>query len=87
MICGNRDGGINYDKAETDMVRICTVVYKAHRHIGALMLACTGMQPALPGACSERWICRPSAGVRCSIVPIPLLCTGTIMVMYSGIMR
>ena len=45
MIYGNRDGGINYDKAETDMVRICTVVYKAHRHIGALMLACTGMQP------------------------------------------
>lgn len=36
---------IFYDKAESDMIRICTDFCNAHPHIGALMLECTGMQP------------------------------------------
>lgn len=36
---------IYYDKAETDMVRICREVVEQHPSIGALMLECTGMQP------------------------------------------
>ena len=34
-----------YDKAEKDMIRVCSEVCGAHSNIGALMLECTGMQP------------------------------------------
>ena len=34
-----------YDKAEKDMIRVCSEFCKAHADIGALMLECTGMQP------------------------------------------
>ncbi len=36
---------INYDRAEKDMINICTKFYQAHPDIGAIMLECTGMQP------------------------------------------
>ena len=36
---------IYYDKAETDMVRICREVVDNHPSVGAVMLECTGMQP------------------------------------------
>ena len=35
----------DYDKAETDMVKICREFVSKHPDIGALMLECTGMQP------------------------------------------
>jgi hypothetical protein len=35
----------HYDKAEKDMIRVCSEVCGAHSNIGALMLECTGMQP------------------------------------------
>jgi hypothetical protein len=35
----------HYDKAQKDMIRVCTEVCKAYPDIGALMLECTGMQP------------------------------------------
>ena len=34
-----------YDKAEKDMIRVCSEFCSAHSNIGALMLECTGMQP------------------------------------------
>jgi len=34
-----------YDKAEEDMIRVCSEFCGAHSDIGALMLECTGMQP------------------------------------------
>jgi hypothetical protein len=36
---------IYYDKAEKDMIRVCSDFCNAHPNIGALMLECTGMQP------------------------------------------
>ena len=36
---------INYDKAEKDMINICTTFHQTHPDIGAIMLECTGMQP------------------------------------------
>jgi hypothetical protein len=36
---------IYYDKAEKDMIRVCTDVCRDTPKIGALMLECTGMQP------------------------------------------
>jgi len=36
---------ISYEKAEKDMIRVCSDFYKANPHIGAFMLECTGMQP------------------------------------------
>ena len=34
-----------YDKAETDMIRICSEFCQRHPGIAAIMLECTGMQP------------------------------------------
>ena len=34
-----------YDKAEKDMVSICSEFVQAHPSIAAIMLECTGMQP------------------------------------------
>ena len=34
-----------YDKAEKDMIRVCSEFCGAHPDIGALMMECTGMQP------------------------------------------
>jgi hypothetical protein len=35
----------NYDKAEADMIRVCSEFCSTHPDVGALMLECTGMQP------------------------------------------
>jgi hypothetical protein len=35
----------HYDKAEKDMIRVCSEFCDKNAHIGALMLECTGMQP------------------------------------------
>ena len=34
-----------YDKAETDMIRICSEFCQRHPNVAAIMLECTGMQP------------------------------------------
>jgi hypothetical protein len=34
-----------YEKAEADMIRVCSEFRSAHPDIGALMMECTGMQP------------------------------------------
>ena len=36
---------IYYDRAESDMLRVCREVVADHPSIGAIMLECTGMQP------------------------------------------
>ena len=36
---------IYYDKAEEDMIKICSDFCSKNKNIGALMLECTGMQP------------------------------------------
>lgn len=35
----------NYEKAESEFLKVCVDFYQAHPNMGAMMLECTGMQP------------------------------------------
>lgn len=67
---------INYDKAETDMVRVCAEFCRSTLR---WVRSCWSVPACslLPALFNEQWICRCSVGAPCSITLIPLWCIGT----------